>query len=73
LEGKPFFAAHGTRDETVTIDVARASMEILEQAGAKVTFCEDDVGHKVSAACLRALKSFFSDMRSAPHSGSVDK
>ena len=59
LEGKPFFVAHGSRDETVSIERARASIKILEQAGAQVTFCEDDVGHKVSVSCLRALKSFF--------------
>ena len=59
LEGKPFFVAHGTKDETVPIERARASIEILEQAGARVTFCEDEVGHKVSAGCLRALKDFF--------------
>lgn len=59
LEGKPFFVAHGTKDETVSIERARTSIEILEQAGAQVTYCEDDVGHKVSAACLRALKDFF--------------
>ena len=61
LEGKPFFVAHGTKDETVTIERARGSIEILEQAGARVTFCEDDVGHKVSVTCLRALKDFFVD------------
>ena len=61
VEGKPFFVAHGTKDETITIDRARASVEILEQAGAKVTFCEDNVGHKVSVNCLRALKNFFAD------------
>jgi phospholipase/carboxylesterase len=72
LEGKPFFVAHGTKDETVSIARARASIEILEQAGAQVTFCEDEVGHKVSVNCLRALKSFFRDTRSAPPSGSVD-
>ena len=59
LEGKPFFVAHGTKDEMVTIMRARASIEILEQAGAQVTYCEDEVGHKVSANCLRALKDFF--------------
>jgi len=61
LEGKPFFVAHGTKDETVPIDRARASIRILEQAGANVTYCEDQVGHKVSATCLRSLKIFFSD------------
>ena len=61
LEGKSFFIAHGTKDETVTVNRARASMALLEQAGAKVTFCEDDVAHKVSLNCLRALKKFLSD------------
>lgn len=61
LEGKPFFVAHGTKDETVTIDQARASIALLERAGAQVTYCEAEVGHKVSAACLRALQVFFAD------------
>ena len=58
LAGKPFFVAHGTQDEMVPIDRARASIELLEQAGAQVTYCEDEVGHKLSAGCLRALKEF---------------
>ena len=61
LEGKPFFVAHGTKDETVPIDRARASIEILEKAGAHVTYCEDEVGHKVSLPCLRALKDFLAE------------
>jgi phospholipase/carboxylesterase len=61
LEGKPFFVAHGTKDETVPIERARASIETLEQAGAQVTYCEDEVGHKVSVTCLRSLKNFFAD------------
>ena len=61
LEGKPFFVTHGTRDEMVPVERARSSIEILEQAGATVTYCEDDVAHKVSVNCLRALKDFFSD------------
>lgn len=61
LEGKAFFVTHGTKDETVPIDRARASMRLLEQAGAIVTYCEDEVGHKVSAGCLQALKNFFVD------------
>ena len=61
LEGKPIFVTHGTKDETVTIDRAKRSMVLLEQAGAQITYCEDDVGHKVSAGCLQALKRFFRD------------
>ena len=61
LEGKPFFVTHGTKDETVTIDRAQASIVLLEQTGAHVTYCEDEVGHKVSVTCLRALQKFFAD------------
>lgn len=61
LEGKPFFVAHGTKDETVPVERARESIALLEQAGAQVTSCEDDVAHKVSMTCLRALKQFLTD------------
>ena len=66
LEGKPFFVAHGTKDERVSIERARVSIEVLERAGARVTYCEDEVGHKVSVTCLRALKDFFTGTRSSP-------
>lgn len=61
LQGKPFFVTHGTRDEMVPVERARHSIDLLEQAGANVTYCEDDVAHKVSVNCLRALKEFFTD------------
>lgn len=61
LEGRNIFVAHGSQDETVTIDRARTSIEKLEKAGAQVTFCEDEVGHKVSLNCLRALQKYFAD------------
>jgi predicted esterase len=61
LAGKNIFVAHGTKDETVTIDRARASMQLLEQAGATITYCEDDVAHKLSSNCLRALESYLAD------------
>lgn len=61
VEGKPFFVTHGTKDQMVNIDLARASVATLEQAGAEVTYCEDDVAHKVSVECLHALKDFFAD------------
>jgi phospholipase/carboxylesterase len=65
LDGKSYFVAHGTKDASVTVDRARASIQILEQAGARVTYCEDDVGHKVSVTCLRALKKFFTEAQRA--------
>ncbi len=60
LKGKSFFVAHGTLDDLVPIDVARTSVQVLEAAGANVTYCEDEVGHKLSAKCLRALETYFS-------------
>ncbi len=59
LSDLPFFVAHGTRDEMVPINVARKSVELLQQAGAEVSYCEDDVGHKLSAACMKALQAYF--------------
>jgi phospholipase/carboxylesterase len=61
LLGKPFFVTHGTKDDMVSIERARESVAVLEQAGAHVTYCEDEVGHKVSVTCLRALKDFLTD------------
>lgn len=61
LQDKPFFVTHGTKDDTVNIERARRSIAILERAGAQVTYCEDDVGHKVSMNCLRALNDFLAN------------
>lgn len=58
LRGLPVFVAHGSQDDTVPVARARQSVELLESAGGKVTYCEEDVGHKLSAACFRALQSF---------------
>jgi phospholipase/carboxylesterase len=60
LAGKKVFVAHGTQDQMIPIDRARASMGLLEEAGAQVIYCEDEVGHKLSANCLRALESYLS-------------
>lgn len=59
LAGKPVFHAHGSRDKTVPVAKAREAVELLEMAGANVTYCEDDVGHKLSITCFRGLQAFF--------------
>lgn len=59
LADKPIFVAHGTQDELVPLERAQQSIKLLQQAGARVTFCEAEVGHKVSADCLRSLETFF--------------
>lgn len=60
LGGKSIFVAHGTRDELVPVWRARQAVELLSRAGAQVTYCEDDVGHKLSLGCFKGLESFFS-------------
>ena len=59
LHEMPVFVAHGTQDELVPVDKARLSVELLEQAGAVVTYCEDNVGHKLSAKCFHGLEAFY--------------
>lgn len=59
LGGLPVFITHGTEDERVPVSKARLSVELLEKAGASVTYCEDDVGHKLSAKCFHGLEAFY--------------
>ena len=55
----PVLLAHGTRDELVPVEKARQAVEQLTRAGARVDYCEDNVGHKLSATCFRSLEVFF--------------
>ncbi len=59
LEGLPVFIAHGAQDTLVPVEKARLSVRLLEQAGAAVTYCEDDVEHKLSANCFHGLEAFY--------------
>lgn len=59
LQGKKIFVAHGSRDETVPVERARAAVKVLENAGAEVTYCEEDVGHKLAASCFHGLDRYF--------------
>jgi len=52
LADKPVFVAHGTADKLVSVERARESVAILEKSGARVTFCEAEVGHKVGGECI---------------------
>lgn len=58
LQGKKIYVAHGSKDLTVPVQKAQEAVRILETAGADVDYCESDVGHKLSAPCLRGLKEF---------------
>jgi len=62
LTGKKVFITHGAQDEIVPVVQARRAAEILQQAGADVSYCEDDVGHKLSADCFNALAAYWRDI-----------
>jgi phospholipase/carboxylesterase len=59
LVGLPVFMAHGTLDERIPVAEARHAAGELESAGAQVVYCEDEVGHKLSASCMRAMGHFY--------------
>ena len=59
LKDKHVFLAHGSQDQIVAVDRARSAVKVLESAGAEVSYCEDDVGHKLSASCYQGLQNYF--------------
>lgn len=59
LVDKDVFITHGSQDTIVDVSKARNAVEKMERAGAQVTYCEDDVGHKLSLTCFKALETFF--------------
>ncbi len=62
LLGVPVFIAHGTEDGLIPINRARGMAAALEESGARVTYCEESVGHKVGAGCLRRWKQFWKEV-----------
>lgn len=62
LQGKPVFVTHGSQDVIVPVEMARRGVEFLQQAGAEVRYCEDDVGHKLSAYCFASLEAFWKSL-----------
>lgn len=60
FQGKKVYVAHGSKDETVPVNLAQEAVRALQAAGAEVIYCESEVGHKLSAPCLRGLTQFLS-------------
>jgi phospholipase/carboxylesterase len=63
LEGHlPRFAiGHGTHDPVIGVDFGRAAKEMLEQAGADVTYAEYSLPHTVDPAFLHSLRGWLRD------------
>lgn len=66
LKGKKIFVSHGTKDDMVSLDSARRAVQDLKSAGSEVIYCEEDVGHKLSAGCFRAMDAYFDDSKQIP-------
>ncbi len=52
MKGKPFFVAHGTFDPVIPIAFARRAKELLQKAGAALTYREYDMGHQIGEESL---------------------
>lgn len=61
MHGKKIYVAHGKNDELVGIEEARKVVDFFQQAGVEVAYCEEDIGHKLSAGCFRGLGEYFRD------------
>jgi len=53
------FIAHGSRDDVIPIKKSRQAAAWFKKHGAQVSFCEADIGHKLSANCFKGLGEFF--------------
>ncbi len=58
LEGKRIFIAHGVKDQIVKIDSAYNARERLQNSGAKINYCESNVGHRLDKNCYSAFAEF---------------
>lgn len=62
FKNKTIFIAHGTQDGIVSVNASREAVELLENAGATVAYCEEDIGHKLSANCFSSLDIFIASI-----------
>jgi phospholipase/carboxylesterase len=62
LAGLPVFIAHGVRDEIVPLQVAQQACEMYRQLGAKVTYGEYNVGHKMHVQGTKDLRAWLAEV-----------
>jgi phospholipase/carboxylesterase len=63
LQDIPIYVSHGLNDNLIPVARARQTVKQLDQAGARVHYCESDVGHKLSANCFKGMEAFFKEER----------
>jgi phospholipase/carboxylesterase len=52
---------HGSQDEIIPVDNARATVQRLMASGLDVDYCEDNSRHKIGIHCRSKLAAFFKD------------
>lgn len=62
LRGLPVFAAHGVHDPLIAVEVGRATRDLLQQLGARVTYREYPMGHMVVPAELLDARAWLSSV-----------
>jgi phospholipase/carboxylesterase len=62
----PLFIQHGTRDELVSVERARQSVQALRPLGMPVTYREYDMGHEINARSLTDLSAWLQERVLAP-------
>ena len=60
LSDLSLFIAHGSKDDVIPIKKSYQAADWFKKNGAQVTFCEADIGHKLSSNCFKGLGEFFS-------------
>lgn len=58
LSALNLYIAHGSADDVIEVESARKAARVFQAAGAAVTYCESDFGHKLGAGCAKGLKLF---------------
>jgi phospholipase/carboxylesterase len=58
LKDIPFLVSHGTRDDIIDIEEARRALPMLGEAGARVTWIEEDVAHTPGPITLQTISDF---------------
>ncbi|MBW6472306.1 MAG: alpha/beta fold hydrolase [Anaerolineaceae bacterium] len=54
-----YYIAHGTQDKLVEFEKALKLKNYLEKYNSIIKFCQEDLGHKIGASCLKNLNLFF--------------
>jgi len=57
--GVKVYISHGAKDKIVPVEKGKEAARFFDANGAEVTFCESDVGHKLSVDCFKGLEVFF--------------